>query len=80
MALYYGFGADSLGQELSGIIKGIEVAAVAVPEVFAATWSPIRIDFVDIGIDATQVTSLTIGIRSTDAKGVVYIDNVMLAN
>jgi hypothetical protein len=39
------------------------------------------IDLTTAGIDeATQITSMTIGIRGANAKGVVYVDDVLLTN
>jgi hypothetical protein len=48
--------------------------------VIVPAWSPMTTDLVDAGIDATQVTSLTIGVRGVAAKGVVYVDDIMLTN
>jgi hypothetical protein len=81
MVLFYRFGADSVGDELYVEINGVEVAGVAVPATILPLWSEMSIDLTMAGIaDATQVTSLTLGVRGANAKGVVYLDDVSLTN
>lgn len=81
MELYYQFGTDSVGDALFVEINGIEVASAAIPATILPVWSEISIDLTSAGIDeATQITSMTIGIRGANAKGVVYVDDVTLTN
>ena len=81
MVLYYRFGTDSLGDEFFVEINGVEVASVAIPATIIPIWDDISIDLASAGIDeATQITSITIGIRGANAKGVVYVDDVLLTN
>ena len=81
MILYYQFGADSVGDELYVEINGVEVVGVAIPATIMPIWNEISIDLGIAGIDdATQITSMTIGIRGANAKGVVYVDDILLTN
>ena len=81
MVLYYQFGADSVGGELFVEINGLEVAGVAVPAAIIPVWEEISIDLAIAGVaQATQITSMTIGIRGDNAKGVVYVDDILLTN
>ena len=78
IVLYYQFGADSVGQELYVKINDVKVAAAAVA--VTGDWNPITIDLTGAGIDPTQVSSMTIGIDGAGAKGIVYVDDIMLMN
>jgi hypothetical protein len=81
MILSYQFGTDSVGDELYVEINGVEAGSAAIPTTILPLWSEISIDLAVAGIDdATQVTSVTIGIRGANAKGVVYVDDVSLTN
>ena len=81
MELYYQFGTDSVGDALFVEINDVEVASVAIPATIFPIWSEISIDLPSAGInEATQITSMTIGVRGANAKGVVYIDDIMLTN
>jgi hypothetical protein len=81
MVLYYRFGTDSVGDELFVEINGVEVANVAIPATIIPVWNEISIDLAIAGIDdAAQITGMTIGIRGANAKGVVYVDDVLLTN
>ena len=81
MVLYYQFGTDSVGDELFVEINGVEVASVAIPATIIPIWNEISIDLAIAGIDdAAQITSMTIGIRGANAKGIVYVDDVLLTN
>ena len=81
MVLYYRFGTDSVGDELFVEINGVEVASVTIPATIIPVWNEISIDLATAGVDdAAQITSMTIGIRSADAKGVVYVDDILLTN
>jgi hypothetical protein len=81
MELYYQFGIDSVGDELFVEINGVEVASVAIPATILPVWNPLPVDLTSAGIDeATQITSMTIGVRGANAKGVVYVDDVLLTN
>jgi hypothetical protein len=81
MVLYYQFGTDSLGDDLFVEINGVEVASVAIPATIIPMWNEISIDLATAGIDdAVQITTMTIGIRGANAKGVVYVDDVLLTN
>lgn len=81
MVLYYQFGTDSVGDELFVEINGVEVTSVAIPVTILPVWNEISIDLATTGIDdATQITSMAIGIRGANAKGVVYVDDIMLTN
>lgn len=80
MVLYYQFGADSLGDELFVEINGVEVGSVAIPATILPVWNALALDLASVGIEATQVTSMTIGVRGANAKGVVYVDDAMLTN
>jgi len=81
MVLYYRFGTDSVGDELFVEINGVEVASVAIPATIIPIWNEISIDLAIAGIDdAAQITSMTIGVRGANAKGVVYVDDVLLTN
>ena len=81
MVLYYRFGTESVVDELFVEINGVEVASVAIPATILPTWNPLAIDLAIAGIDdATKITSMTIGVRGAAAKGVVYIDDIMLTN
>jgi len=62
-------------------INGVEVASEVIPATIIPAWNEITIDLVTAGIDdATQITTMTIGIHGTNAKGVVYVDDVLLTN
>ncbi|HUV67474.1 MAG TPA: LamG-like jellyroll fold domain-containing protein [Sedimentisphaerales bacterium] len=78
LALYFRFSLESTGGELYVKINGVKVAAVAVAVVDA--WSPIVVDLAGAGIDVSKVGTLTIGVDGAGAKGVVYIDDIMLTN
>ena len=81
MELYYQFGTDSVGDALFVEINGVEVASAAIPATILPVWSEISIDLTSAGIDdATQITSMSIGVRGANAKGVVYVDDVTLTN
>jgi hypothetical protein len=78
LILYYQFGADSVGQDLYVKINGIEVTAVPV-EVIEG-WSPMNVDLTGAGTDLSNVQTLTIGVEGAGAKGVVYVDDIVLTN
>ena len=78
LALYFRFSLESTGGELYVKINGVKVTAVAVAVVDA--WSPIVVDLAGAGIDVSKVGTLTIGVDGAGAKGVVYIDDIMLTN
>lgn len=79
--LYYQFGVDSVGEALFVEINGIEVASVAIPATILPIWSQISIDLASAGISsAAEIADMTIGIRGGTAKGVVYVDDVLLTN
>jgi len=81
MVLYYQFGTDIVGDKLFVEINGVEVASVAIGATIIPIWSEISIDLAIAGIDdAAQITSMTIGVRGANAKGVVYVDDVLLTN
>ena len=81
MVLYYQFGTDSVGDELFVEINSVEIASVAIPATIIPIWNEISIDLAIAGIDeATLITIMTIGIRGANAKGVVYVDDVLLTN
>ena len=62
-------------------IESVEVASVAIPAAISPFWNPLPIDLASASIDdATQIASMTIGIRGANAKGVVYVDDILLTN
>jgi len=47
-------------------------------DISAASWLPWNIDLSTVGGSLSSVTTLTIGVQGSDAKGIVYIDDVRL--
>jgi hypothetical protein len=70
-----------VGEQLFVEINGVEVASAAIPAKIAPVWSAIAIDLPSAGLaNATRITSMTIGVRGAKAKGVVYVDDILLTN
>ena len=78
LALYYRFSPESTGGQLYIKINGVKAAAVPVAVVDA--WSPIVVDLTGAGTDLSKVGTLTIGVDGAGAKGIVYIDDIVLTN
>lgn len=78
LMLYYQFGPGSTGGEFYVKINGVKVAAV--PVAVVEGWSSIVVDLAAAGIDLSKVGTLTIGVDGAGAKGVVYVDDIVLTN
>lgn len=78
LILYYQFGLESTGGEFYVEVNSVRVAAALVAVVEG--WSSIVIDLAAAGIDLSKVGTLTIGVDGAGAKGVVYVDDVVLTN
>ena len=78
LILFYQFSADSVGQNLYVKINGVEVATVPVEVVEG--WSPMNVDLTGAGTDLSSVQTLAIGVEGAGAKGVVYVDDILLTN
>jgi hypothetical protein len=78
LVVYYRFGPQSTGGQLYVKINGVKVAAVPVAVVDA--WTPITVDLAGAATDLSKVGTLTIGVDGAGAKGIVYIDDIMLTN
>jgi len=78
LILYVQFSQESTGGEFYVKINGVKIAAV--PVAVVQGWSPITVDLAGAGTDLSKVGTLTIGVDGAGAKGVVYVDDIMLMN
>jgi len=78
LILYYQFGLESTGGEFYVEVNSVRVAAA--PVAVVEGWSSIVVDLAAAGIDLSKVGTLTIGVDGAGAKGVVYVDDIVLTN